>query len=239
MLTITFAAEWNQIVIKSGLETMEIAKEIETSELLRRWRWYAGALQQHNYATLMLVEAFGYPGTEHAKRAWESMDWIFQVPSCVPYDHKARWVMEGAVGVMREYYKARKLRCPTLMDERLVKVSSSSPTAKLPKPRELAARPRELAQSSSKGTSHSGQSRVNSRGILEDHLGTCSHEIARPGTASNFDDKQHEDQPPRRDNAIRCSSNSYGWDNIREGKASRYQASTSPNLRVYDLVEKD
>ena len=162
-------------MIKSGLETMEIAKEIETSELLRRWRWYAGALQQHNYATLMLVEAFGYPGTEHAKRAWESMDWIFQVPSCVPYDHKARWVMEGAVGAMREYYKARKLRCPTLMDERLVKASSSSPTAILPKPRELAARPRKLAQSSSKGTSHSGQSRVNSHGILEDHLQALAH----------------------------------------------------------------
>ena len=160
-------------MINSGLETMEIAKEIETSGFLRRWRWYAGALQQHNYATLMLVEAFAYPGTEHAIRAWESLDWIFQVPSCVPYNHKARWVMEGAVGAMREYLKARKLRCPTLMDERLGKVSSSSPTATLPKSRELAARPRKtavVAQSSSKGTSRSGQSRVNSHGILDDHL---------------------------------------------------------------------
>ena len=157
-------------MINSGLETMEIAKEIETSEFLRPWRWYAGALQQHNYATAMLVEFFANPGTEYAKRAWESMDWIFEVPSCIPYEHKARWVMEGAVGAMRSYLKTRKLRYPTLMDERLGIVSSSSHTATL---RELAAKPRTtavLAQSSSKGTSCSGQSRVNSHGILDDHL---------------------------------------------------------------------
>ena len=170
MLTTTFLEELSRIVINSGLETMEIAKEIETSEFLRPWRWYAGALQQHNYATLMLVESFAYPGTAHAKRAWESMDWIFEVPPCVPYNHKARWVMEGAVVAMRQYLKTRKLRCPTLMDERLGIVSSSSHTATL---RRLAARPRTtavLTQSSSKGTSCSGQYRVNPHGILDDHL---------------------------------------------------------------------
>ena len=157
-------------MINSGLETMEIAKEIETSESLRPWRWYAGALQQHNYATLMLVESFANPGTEHAKRAWESMGWIFEVPSCVPYSHKARWVMEGAVRAMKEYLKTRNLRYPTLMDERLGIVSSSSHTATL---RKLAARSRTtavLAQSSSKDTSCSGQYRVVSHSILDDHL---------------------------------------------------------------------
>ena len=115
-----------RIVIKSGLETMEIAREIETSDSLRPWRWYAGALQQHSYATLMLIEVFASPGTDYAKRAWESLDWIFQVPSCVPHIHKGRWVLEGSVEVMKQYLKARKLRCPTHMDE-MLETSSSPP----------------------------------------------------------------------------------------------------------------
>ena len=126
-LTIASTEQLSRTVIKSGLETMEIAREIETSDSLRPWRWYAGALQQHSYATLMLVEVFAFPGADYAKRAWESLDWIFQVPSGIPHIHKGRWVLQGALGVMREYLKARKLRCPTLMDERLEIVSSSPP----------------------------------------------------------------------------------------------------------------
>lgn len=118
-------------MIKSGLETMEVAKEIETSDDLLPWRWYAGALQQHSFATLMLIEAFGFPYTEYAKRAWESLDWIFQVPSCVPHIHKGRWVLEGAVAVMKGYLKARSLRCPTFMDERLGIAPSSRRTPKM------------------------------------------------------------------------------------------------------------
>ena len=164
-------------MINSGLETMEIAKEIETSELLRPWRWYAGALQQHNYATLMLVESFANPGTVNAKRAWESMDWIFEVPPGIEYRHKARWVMEGAVEAMREYLKTRtrKMRCPTLMNERLGIPPPNSHTAAL---RELTARPRTTAQSSSKGTSCSGQSRINSHGILDHHLWALANMIS-------------------------------------------------------------
>lgn len=115
----------------SGLETMEIAKEIETSDDLRPWRWYAGALQQHSFATLVLVEVFAFPYLDYAKRAWKSLDWIFQVPPSVPLDHKGRWILEGAVGVMKEYLKARKLRCPTFMDERLEIVPSSFRTPTL------------------------------------------------------------------------------------------------------------
>ena len=110
---------------------MEVAKEIETSDDLRPWRWYAGALQQHSFATLILIEVFGFPSLDYAKRAWESLDWIFQVPSSVPLVHKGRWILEGAVGVMKEYLKARKLRCPTFMDERLEIVPSSFRTPTL------------------------------------------------------------------------------------------------------------
>ena len=119
------------MVIQSGIETMEISKEIETSDVLHPWRWYAGALQQHTYATLILIEVFGFPGADYAERAWDSLDWIFQVPSFVPHFHKGRWVLEAAVNVMKEYLKTRKLRCPTLMDERLCTLSSQTPTSPL------------------------------------------------------------------------------------------------------------
>ena len=157
-------------MIKSGLETMEIAKEIETSEFLRPWRWYAGALQQYHYATLMLVEVAAYPERDYVMRAWESLDWIFEVPSCVPFSHKARWVLEGAVEVCKEYRKARKLRCPTVMDERLGIAPSSPLSPTSPKRRKAGARTTKtatMAHSGRKDTSRSGQSHVNSRG-------TCS-----------------------------------------------------------------
>lgn len=123
-LTVTSLEQLSRTLINSGLETMEISREIETSDYLRPWMWYAGALQQHSFATLVAIEVFGYPQLDYAKRAWKSLDWIFQVPSCVPHAHKGRWVLEGAVGVMKKYLKARKLRCPTLMDERLVVLPS-------------------------------------------------------------------------------------------------------------------
>ena len=145
LLTVASLEQWNQTVIKSGLETMEIVKEIETSEFLRRWRWYASALQQHMYATLMLIEVFAFPGADYAMRAWESMDWVFQVPPCVPHNHKARWVMEGAVRVLKEYLKARKLRCPTTMDERLGIAPYSPLRPKSRKLRKINARPTKTA----------------------------------------------------------------------------------------------
>ena len=134
------------------------------------------ALQQHMYAALMLIEVFAFPEADCVMRAWKSMDWIFQVPSCVPHNHKARWVMEGTVGVLREYLKTRKLRCPTTMDERLGIVPSSPLTPKSPKVRKIAARPTKTAtaaQSRGKRTPRSGQSQFNSQGSASDnHLGT-------------------------------------------------------------------
>ena len=161
---------------------MEIAREIETSEFLRPWRWYAGALQQHHYATLMLIEVAAFPDSHCVMRAWESMDWIFQVPSCIPHNHKARWVLEGASGVMKEYLKARKLRCPTIMDERLGIAPSSPVTPTSPKLRSIAPGPIKkptTVQSSGTGTSRSGQSRANFQGTLsDDHPETFTKTIS-------------------------------------------------------------
>ncbi|CAD6573709.1 MAG: hypothetical protein ASARMPREDX12_006213 [Alectoria sarmentosa] len=192
LLTLTSLEQWTQTVIKSGLETMEIAKEIETSDFLRRYRWYAGALQQHCYATLMLIEVFAHSGMHYEMRAWESLDWVFQVPSCVPHNHKGRWVLEGAVGVMKEYLKARKLRCPTLMDERLETAPSCPRMSTLLKPRKIAARPT-TAQSRGKGSSHFGQFQIKSQGTIFDNdawtlpnTNTLDHKLSQIHETSNM-----------------------------------------------------
>ena len=192
LLTLTSLEQWTQTVIKSGLETMEIAKEIETSDFLRRYRWYAGALQQHSYATLMLIEVFAHSGMHYEMRAWESLDWVFQVPSCVPHNHKGRWVLEGAVGVMKEYLKARKLRCPTLMDEQLETGPSCPRISTLLKPRKIAARPT-TAHSRGKGSSHSGQFQIKSQGTIFDNdawtlpnTNTLDHKLSQIHEASNM-----------------------------------------------------
>ena len=120
-------------MIASGLETMEIAKEIETSDSLRGWSWYAGALQQHHYATFMVTYYYVNRAATSAIRAWQSLDWIFEVPPNIPHHLKAHWVLTGALEVMRKYAKARTLRCPILMDERLDTESSDPRTPELPK----------------------------------------------------------------------------------------------------------
>ena len=167
---------------------MEIAKKIETSEFLRSWRWYAGALQQHSYATLMLIEIFAFPWRDYAKRAWESLDWIFQVPSCVPHIHKARWVLEGTVDVLKEYTKARKLRCPTLMDERLERAPTSPRALILPELQEIPSRQTaSTAQYGGKGIPRSCQLQVNRHDtISDDHLRTLADTILQDRALSQL-----------------------------------------------------
>lgn len=187
LLTVTPSVQWAQTVIKSGLETMEIAKEIETSEFLRPWRWYAGALQQHSYATLMLIEVFAFPQSDFAVRAWESLDWIFQVPSCIPQVHKARWVCEAAVGIMKEYRKARKLRCPTLMDERLGIVPNYRRIPGLLKRRKIAAKTATTTQHKGNGISRPGQHQADPQGTVSDNqLATATDTINLDGALSQM-----------------------------------------------------
>ncbi len=101
---------------ESGVATMAIAKEIETSEGLEPWLWYAGALVQHHYALLMLVEFFMHPHRKGAEFAWNYLDWVFEVPPERANDpQKARRLLTKARNGMRAYLTAKRLRCPNSM----------------------------------------------------------------------------------------------------------------------------
>lgn len=93
---------------------MAIAKEIETSEGLKPWLWYAGALHQHHYALLMLVEFFMHPYRKGAAFAWNYLDWVFEVPPEQFTDpQKARRLLTKARNEMRAYLTAKRLHCPS------------------------------------------------------------------------------------------------------------------------------
>lgn len=95
---------------------MAIAKEIETSESLKPWLWYAGALHQHHFALPMLVEFFMHPYRKGAAFAWNYLDWVFEVPSEQANDlQKARRLLTKARNEMRAYSAAKRLRCPNSM----------------------------------------------------------------------------------------------------------------------------
>lgn len=95
---------------------MAIAKEIETSEGLRPWLWFAGALYQHDYALLMLVELFMHPYRKGAIFTWNYLDWVFEVPPDQVNDpQKARRLLTKVRNEMRAYLTAKRLRCPNYM----------------------------------------------------------------------------------------------------------------------------
>lgn len=113
-------APLREAMINAGLETMEIVQEIETSADLRPWSWYKGALQSHHYALLLLVEFFVYPEHPEAERAWRSLEWVFDVPHCIPRAEKGRYVVTRVRDKMDKYVKARRLRCPREMEEKMM-----------------------------------------------------------------------------------------------------------------------
>ena len=105
------------MLIENGILCMETVLEIETSPTLDTWLWYAGALQQHHYALLMLMDIFAHPDQKEAHRIWRCLDYVFEVPSDIPFDQKGRWVVTQVRDKMEQFVKARKLCCPQSMNQ--------------------------------------------------------------------------------------------------------------------------
>ena len=102
-----------QIIITSGIATMEAAIELETSPALSSYAWYAGALNQYHYALLLLVEVFAFPQLREADRIWACLDYVFETPNTtMPKTEKARWVVTEVRNKMGIYVDARKVRAP-------------------------------------------------------------------------------------------------------------------------------
>lgn len=98
-----------KLLIQKGIDTMEYVIELETSQTLAQWFWYAGAYQQHHFALLMLMEIFLHPRRTDAERIWHGLDYVFQSPP-IPRVQRAHWLMEYIQRQMEVYQKGRKLR---------------------------------------------------------------------------------------------------------------------------------
>jgi hypothetical protein len=111
-----FPDRLRQIIITSGISTMESAIELETSPALAPYAWYAGALNQYHYALLLLVEVFAFPQRREASRIWACLDYVFETPNPgMSQTDKARWVVTEVRNKMGIYVDARKVRAPKEM----------------------------------------------------------------------------------------------------------------------------
>lgn len=116
-----------QIILTSGTQVLEDAIELETSPVLERWAWYAGAYQQYHTALLLVLEVFAHPMRKEADRIWKCLDYVFEVPPHLPRDQKARLILAELRDKLNVYRDIRKIRAPTGMPERLGQVQSRDP----------------------------------------------------------------------------------------------------------------
>lgn len=108
-----------QIILTSGTQQLEDSIEIATSPLLKPWAWYIGAMQQWHAAFLLLIEVFAYPMRREADRIWACLDYVFEVPTNLTRDKKARLILTELRDKTGAYRDLRKMRAPTGMIERL------------------------------------------------------------------------------------------------------------------------
>ena len=93
---------------------------IETHPHLRQWQWHVGALHQHHYAFAMLMEFHLRPEQEGAERAWECLDWVFEVPAShkdLPGRIKSHQILTEILNGTMQFVASQRVRCPTeIMD---------------------------------------------------------------------------------------------------------------------------
>ena len=124
----------------SGIHTMRVVMDIETNKMFKPWLWYAGALQQHHYALLMLLEMYLHPHRKGADAAWKCLDWVFEADPKMPRDQKAYLLVSRIRDAMSDFVSAKKPRCPTKMNKQLPSTQaatlSSSPSSTVTAPLE-------------------------------------------------------------------------------------------------------
>lgn len=116
-----------QIVLTSGTQVLEDAIELETSPVLERWAWYSGAYQQYHTALLLVLEVYAYPMRKEADRIWRCLDYVFELPTDLSRDQKARLILTELRDKMSVYRDIRKIRAPTGMLERLGQLQPRDP----------------------------------------------------------------------------------------------------------------
>jgi hypothetical protein len=153
--------------------------EIETDKMFKPWLWYAGALQQHHYALLMLMEMYLHPHRKGADAAWKCLDWVFDADPNMPRDQKAYLLVSRIRDAMSEFVSAKKPRCPTKMNKQLPSTQAATRLSNAGSPVDLLL---EDGVSMESITDHFSRSALPSRHAFESQHGAATV-IATPPTA--------------------------------------------------------
>ena len=108
-----------RIFVKYGVETMDAVQELETAHDLNKWRWLAGAIQQHHYALAMLLELLKDPYLSQAVPILKGLDYVFEPPQdlgLMPLT-RVRCIVTEMRNRMEDYVNQRKLRCPKSVND--------------------------------------------------------------------------------------------------------------------------
>ncbi|KAF2716888.1 hypothetical protein K431DRAFT_234376 [Polychaeton citri CBS 116435] len=113
-----------QVVIEAATIQMEKVITNETRPDMSVWSWYRGALHQYHGALLLLVEVYAYPMRKDAKRIWDCLDYVFDIPKQLSPKQKAELVITDLKERMEVYQHMRRLKATTKLEDRVKGVAS-------------------------------------------------------------------------------------------------------------------
>lgn len=91
---------------------------MDRSPLLSPWAWFAGAHQQYLSAIILVVEIIAFPMHKEADRIWACLDYVFEVPTYLKREQKARWIIVQLRDKMEAFASTRTARAPVgLLDD--------------------------------------------------------------------------------------------------------------------------
>ncbi|KAB8299262.1 hypothetical protein EYC80_001347 [Monilinia laxa] len=105
------------IMITSGLQSLESAIALETIPEIRKWEWYGGALQQYHTAFLLLMEVYVHPQRKEADQIWSCLDYVFECDPSQPRLAKAKKILSELQRKTAVYQSMRGMRAPTTMNK--------------------------------------------------------------------------------------------------------------------------
>jgi hypothetical protein len=108
-----------KILLSSGVQQVECAIIIETSPVVAKWSWILGALHQYHSAILLLSELYATPEHYFEDRIWDTLDYVFELPSDMTRREKATSVFSEIVQKSEYFHSLRRVRTPKKLEESL------------------------------------------------------------------------------------------------------------------------
>ncbi|KAI9642205.1 hypothetical protein NHQ30_009007 [Ciborinia camelliae] len=105
------------ILITSGLQSLDSAIALETLPEVQNWEWYGGAFQQYHTAFLLLMEVYVHPQRKEADQIWSCIDYVFECDPFQPRLAKARKILSELQQKTAIYQSMRGMRAPMTMNK--------------------------------------------------------------------------------------------------------------------------